>query len=262
MSSHSAGTAAQILGLSSKTEPIKTHQTAERPLAELTDETLLSLIKTGEKESLGCLFRRYSPSVRSIGQRILHNTAEADDLVQDVFLYVYRKCALYNPLKGSARGWLMQVAYTQAFMRRRKVDSGGFCLSQIRGGNRHSGPNDRNEANMCRKGRDCLSTYRIQQIRWLDLQRTCERYDIQQSDISFTSLDSSNVIPMEMGNFGEPFLRETALKPQFADCCTQRATRIGTSHEFISKPLTTMSLHTISVIILAQVSTISTQCFD
>ena len=146
MNSHSAGTAAQILVLSSKSAPANTHQTAERPAAELTDESLLSLIKVGEKESLGCLFRRYAPSVRSIGQRILHNAAEADDLVQDVFLYIYRKCALYNPSKGSARGWLIQVAYTQAFMRRRKVNSGGFRPSEIRDGDRQSGPEERNGA--------------------------------------------------------------------------------------------------------------------
>lgn len=56
---------------------------------------------------------------------------------------------------------------------------------------------------------------------------------------------------MEMGNFGEPFLRKTPLKPQLADCCTQRATRIGISHKCISKPMTKMSLHTIGVIVPA-----------
>jgi RNA polymerase sigma-70 factor, ECF subfamily len=146
LNSHSAGTAAQILVLSSRSEPTKTHQTAERPAAELTDERLLSLIKAGEKESLACLFRRYAPSVRSIGQRILHNAAEADDLVQDVFLYIYRKCALYNPTKGSARGWLIQVAYTQAFMLRRKVNSGGFRSSEIRDDDRQSGLEEGNGA--------------------------------------------------------------------------------------------------------------------
>ena len=146
MNSPSTGTAAQILVLSSKSEPTKTRQTAERPVAELTDESLLSLIIAGEKESLGCLFKRYAPSVRSIGQRILRSAAEADDLVQDVFLYIYRKCALYNPSKGSARGWLIQVAYTQAFMRRRKVNSSGFRSSEIRDGDRQSGPEERNGA--------------------------------------------------------------------------------------------------------------------
>jgi RNA polymerase sigma-70 factor (ECF subfamily) len=146
LNSHSAGTAAQILVLSSKSEPTETHQTAEGLVADVTDETLLSLIKAGEKESLACLFRRYAPSVRSIGQRILHNAAEADDLVQDVFLYIYRKCALYNPFKGSARGWLIQVAYTQAFMRRRKVNSGGFRSSEIRDSDRQSGPEEGNGA--------------------------------------------------------------------------------------------------------------------
>ena len=132
--------------LSSTSERTNTHHTAEQLVAELTDETLLSLIQAGQKDSLGCLFRRYAPSVRSIGQRILHDGAEADDLVQDVFLYIYRKCALYNPLRGSARGWLIQVAYTQAFMRRRRLNSGGFRSSEIRDVNRLSGPEEGNSA--------------------------------------------------------------------------------------------------------------------
>jgi hypothetical protein len=63
LNSHSAGTAAQILVLSSKSERTQTHQTGDRLVAELTDETLLSFSKAGEKESLGSPFRRYAPSV-------------------------------------------------------------------------------------------------------------------------------------------------------------------------------------------------------
>jgi hypothetical protein len=63
---------------------------------------------------------------------------------------------------------------------------------------------------------------------------------------------------MKVSKFGEPFLREAALKPQLADCRAQRATRIGISHEFISKGLTTMSLHTISVIVSVSGIDIST----
>jgi hypothetical protein len=54
---------------------------------------------------------------------------------------------------------------------------------------------------------------------------------------------------MKISKFGKCFLREAALKPQLADCRAQGDTGIGISHEFISKGLTTMSLHTMSVII-------------
>jgi RNA polymerase sigma-70 factor, ECF subfamily len=117
------------------------------PLAEEpTDEAVLCLIKDGEKESLGCLFRRYARLVRSIGQRILQDPAEADDLVQEVFLYIYRKCALYDPLKGSARGWLIQVVYTQALLRRRQLNSRRLSSSETLDSDRQRDPDDRNGA--------------------------------------------------------------------------------------------------------------------
>ena len=86
----------------------------------------MTLVLQGDREAMGCLFRRYARPVRNIGHRILRDTAEAEDLVQEVFLYVYRKCALYDVSKGPARSWLIQVAYTQALLRRRKLKSHGF----------------------------------------------------------------------------------------------------------------------------------------
>lgn len=90
------------------------------------DEALLELAGQGSKEALSALFRRHARQVWSIGHRILRDSAEAEDLVQDVFLYVYRRSALYDSAKGSALSWLIQVAHTQAFQRRRKLKSHGL----------------------------------------------------------------------------------------------------------------------------------------
>ncbi len=56
---------------------------------------------------------------------------EAEDLVQEVFLYIHRKSGLFDGAKGSASSWIVQVAYTQALMRRRRLKSQGFYLSGI-----------------------------------------------------------------------------------------------------------------------------------
>jgi RNA polymerase sigma-70 factor (ECF subfamily) len=75
------------------------------------------------------LFRRYAHLVHNVGRRILRDTTEAEDLVQEVFLYIHRKCALFDSSKSSARSWIFQIAYTQAFLRRRQLKSQGFCAS-------------------------------------------------------------------------------------------------------------------------------------
>src|ERR1700722_5441256 len=98
---------------------------------EETDEVLLQMAGQASREALSVLFRRYAAQVCNIGRRVLRDPTEAEDLVQDVFLYIYGKAQLFDFRKGAARSWIIQVAYTQAFLRRRKLRSHGFYLSGI-----------------------------------------------------------------------------------------------------------------------------------
>ena len=100
-------------------------------IVSVDDETLIRLQGQGDREACSCLFRRYAPSVHNIGRRVLGDYAEADDLVQDVFLYLYKKWMVFDEAKGSARSWIFQIAYTQALLRRRELKAHGFYLSGI-----------------------------------------------------------------------------------------------------------------------------------
>jgi RNA polymerase sigma-70 factor (ECF subfamily) len=64
--------------------------------------------------------------VRILAERILRDASEAEDLVQEVFLFVFRKAGLFNPKRGSARSWLAQVTYHRGFDRRRYLASRHF----------------------------------------------------------------------------------------------------------------------------------------
>jgi len=94
------------------------HKDTAAPRDEPSDETLLARISTADKEALGLLFRRYGRLVHSIGKRILHDSAEAEDFVQELFLHLFRKAHLYDSSKGPARGWIVQTSYYQALRRR------------------------------------------------------------------------------------------------------------------------------------------------
>ena len=96
------------------------------PISELSDRLLLEQIQEGEKEALAILFRRHARAVRNVAYRILRNEAEADDLVQEVFLFLFRKAALFDASQGAARSWIFQVAYHRAFDRRRYLNSRNF----------------------------------------------------------------------------------------------------------------------------------------
>jgi RNA polymerase sigma-70 factor, ECF subfamily len=84
-----------------------------------SDEVLLQCLQVGKQEALSSLFNRYSRIVRSISARILRDTVEAEDLVQDLFLFIQRKCRVFDSSKSSARSWIIQMAYHRALERRR-----------------------------------------------------------------------------------------------------------------------------------------------
>jgi RNA polymerase sigma-70 factor, ECF subfamily len=99
-------------------------------MVEISDETLLEQIHQGTKEALGILFRRHARTVRNVAYRILRNEAEADDLVQDVFIFIFRKAALFNGSHSTARSWIVQVTYHRAFDRRRRLVTRHFYDSR------------------------------------------------------------------------------------------------------------------------------------
>lgn len=84
-----------------------------------SDEELLQAVGRADKAALGVLFRRHGRSVLNIAMRILRDAAEAEDLRQDVFLYLFERGHLYDAKKSSAVSWIMQVTYHRAFNRRR-----------------------------------------------------------------------------------------------------------------------------------------------
>jgi RNA polymerase sigma-70 factor, ECF subfamily len=96
---------------------------------ELSDDELLARLQEADKEALSQLFRRYARIVRSIGERIVRDRSEAEDIVQETFLYIFRKAGVYKSSKCSARSWILQVSYSQALQRRRRLVSRHFYQS-------------------------------------------------------------------------------------------------------------------------------------
>jgi RNA polymerase sigma-70 factor, ECF subfamily len=94
--------------------------------ADLSDEALLLRASAGNKEALSSLFRKYARLIRSLASKILRDPFEADDLVQDTFLAIHRKCTTFDSSKGSARSWILQMAYHRAISRRRYLNCRHF----------------------------------------------------------------------------------------------------------------------------------------
>ena len=83
---------------------------------EPTDEDLMSRIQARDDKAIAILYRRHTPLLRSVIGRILNNDSDVDDLLQVVFLEVWRQAAHYDEAKGKALGWIVTLA------RRRAID--------------------------------------------------------------------------------------------------------------------------------------------
>jgi RNA polymerase sigma-70 factor, ECF subfamily len=114
------------LAISKQTETSDTiNAPADAPL-KVADEALLAQVCAGDREALACLFHRYARVVRGIAGRILRDGAEAEDLVQDLFLFIQRKCSIFDSSKSSAGSWIIQMTYQRAIERRRRLASRHF----------------------------------------------------------------------------------------------------------------------------------------
>jgi RNA polymerase sigma-70 factor, ECF subfamily len=95
-----------------------------------SDEVLLERLCGGQKEALAVLFRRHARAVRNVAFRILRNEAEADDLLQDVFIFIFQKAEQFDAGQGRASSWIIQMAYHRAFDRRRYLNSRHFYTNE------------------------------------------------------------------------------------------------------------------------------------
>jgi RNA polymerase sigma-70 factor, ECF subfamily len=84
-------------------------------------EILLSRLAKGNEQALGILFQQYSGAVRTIGGRILRSADEAEDFVQELFLFIRVKCSSFDSAKSTAGSWIIQMAYRRAIDRRRRL---------------------------------------------------------------------------------------------------------------------------------------------
>jgi RNA polymerase sigma-70 factor, ECF subfamily len=91
-----------------------------------SDEELMSSLQAKDSKALELLFDRYSPLVFGIALRILNVHSEAEEVVQEAFFYIYQKALIFDPLKGSAKGWIVQVAFSRARDRKAHLSRRGF----------------------------------------------------------------------------------------------------------------------------------------
>jgi RNA polymerase sigma-70 factor (ECF subfamily) len=75
-----------------------------------TDAELMALISAGESEALELLYKRYAANVYQTVLRVVQDGALAEDLVQEVFLRVWRRSTRFAAKRGPVAPWLRALA--------------------------------------------------------------------------------------------------------------------------------------------------------
>src|ERR1700749_5055055 len=88
---------------------------APAPL-DITDEHMMEMIQHRDPEAIGILHDRYARLLKALIMKVLHNDAESDDLLQEVYLEIWDRAAGYSQEKGKALSWIVTLA------RRRAID--------------------------------------------------------------------------------------------------------------------------------------------
>ncbi len=82
-----------------------------------SDLELMQRIQAEDSDALGELYDRYNGILKALILRVVHNDAEGDDLLQEVFMEIWNQAKNFSAEKGKPLGWMVTLA------RRRAIDA-------------------------------------------------------------------------------------------------------------------------------------------
>jgi len=96
-----------------------------------TDERLMEMIQAHFGDALSLLHERYAPLLTTIAGSVLHNDAEVQDLLQEVFVEIWNRAARYDRVKGRPLGWIVTLTRRRAIDRLRRREAYGRASDRL-----------------------------------------------------------------------------------------------------------------------------------
>ena len=84
------------------------------------DKALIARMRAGDQSAMADLYDRYSGVVYGVALRVLANTTAAEDVVQEVFLQLWRNPQSFDAERGRLGPWLAVIARNRAIDHLRK----------------------------------------------------------------------------------------------------------------------------------------------
>src|SRR3954449_1481239 len=99
-------------------------------LSGVPDETLLKKISQQQQPALDELYGRYGRTLKAVIDSVVHEEAEADDVLQEIFLQIWKEANNYSPKAGKPLGWVVTIARRRAIDRLRRRQA--YCRARDR----------------------------------------------------------------------------------------------------------------------------------
>jgi RNA polymerase sigma-70 factor, ECF subfamily len=108
----------------SRREETERLSSAERQ-AVSPDLATVTAMKSGDQSAIAELYDRYSSIVYAVALRVLGDTMAAEDVLQEVFLQLWRNPGAFDAARGNLAAWLAVIARNRAIdaLRRRKPET-------------------------------------------------------------------------------------------------------------------------------------------
>jgi RNA polymerase sigma-70 factor (ECF subfamily) len=87
--------------------------------AATADAELIRRVAGGDREALAALYDRYATLLLSVARRIVGEPREAEDLLHDVVLEIWRSAGDYDEARGTVRAWILMRMRSRALDRRK-----------------------------------------------------------------------------------------------------------------------------------------------
>ena len=90
-----------------------------------TDAALMSAIRSGDQSAMGMVYDRYSSIVYAVALRVLADAGAAEDVLQEVFMQLWRNPAAFDSKRGNLGAWLAVIARNRAIdvLRKRRPET-------------------------------------------------------------------------------------------------------------------------------------------
>jgi RNA polymerase sigma-70 factor, ECF subfamily len=90
-----------------------------------SDLLLIAAVRSGDEGAMAALYDRYSSVVFSVALRVLGETGAAEDVLQEVFMQVWRNPGVFDSSRGNLGAWLAVIARNRAIdgLRKRRPET-------------------------------------------------------------------------------------------------------------------------------------------